>query len=434
MPNVPRQSPFPRFVPLGLLLCATAVAHDETPTGNGAVPVKRELPLEQDLSVEQELPGAREGHAELPACLDGGVFLEGGELEGTKWEEWPGFEDLTGGVIYEGFTGDGSSEIANAFGFEAEDLYGAICSAERLDDAGFNGLFDALLLCEALNACDPYANAEFDFFVEAPEGSQFNGSVIGSAFGRSKFERQTALRTIHTSAAHEVATGRSVVVAVLDTRIDGTHSLLAGHVMAGRDFVEEDDRTPSGAIRFGHGTTVAGLVLAAAPNVSILPVRVLDDEARGTIGQLAAGIRWAADQRADVINLSLGTSVPSSAVDAAIDEAIAAGIIVVAAGGNGGARASLEYPANRWGVIAVTAAGRARFASGRAEADVFAPGTGVYGPFPGELWFKGTGTSFATALVSGGAALALEVRPAIRADEFVWLLPKARLDLPRLVR
>ncbi len=290
----------------------------------------------------------------------------------------------------------------------------------------------------------------------APEGSQANAIVLGSDLGRADFDRQRALYFLHAPAAHRVSTGAGTVVAVLDTGVDASHPLLAGRVLPGRDFVDDDDdprevldgfdddgdgQTDEG---YGHGTFVAGVVLASAPGARILPVRVLGTDARGSASDVAAGIDWAVEHGAEVVNLSLGMLTYTEVLAQAVHRALDAGVLVLAAAGNRGVRSSVDFPASIPGVIGVTALGsqghRAGFANGNRWLTVAAPGTGIIGPYPQGRWATGRGTSFATALASGGAALVGQRHPDLTPDarRAIVVGPNARarlgLDLLRLVR
>ncbi len=291
---------------------------------------------------------------------------------------------------------------------------------------------------------------EADAVARLPEGSQANGIVVGSVFGRS-YQRQVALRSIRAPLAHRGHRGQGTVVAVLDTGIDATHPVFEGRLLPGHDFIDADDvpdeeedgvdddgdgRIDEG---FGHGTMVAGVVLAAAPETLLLPVRVLDSEGRGTASSVAAGIDFAVAEGADVVNLSLGTPHFSYTLAAAIHRASSAGVLVVTAAGNRGDRGSVDFPGRELGVVSVTALGlggrRARFGNGNRRSTIAAPGKFVIGPFPGATWARGNGTSFSAALVSGGAALLVE-RHAGRttAEHRSMLAARWRLNLRRLTR
>ena len=157
--------------------------------------------------------------------------------------------------------------------------------------------------------------------------------------------------------------GTGVVVAVVDTGVRGDHEDLAGVVLPGLDLVDGGDGRidPN-----GHGTHVAGVIAAAtqngrgvsgaAPGVRILPVRVLAADGSGQSSDVAAGIVWAVDHGARVVNLSLGGTAPSDGMRDAITYTNANGVLVVAAGGNGGAGANEPtYPAAYDAAIAVAA-------------------------------------------------------------------------------
>ena len=144
------------------------------------------------------------------------------------------------------------------------------------------------------------------------------------------------------------APGSGIVVAVVDSGADLGHEDLQGQLIPGYDFVD-DDANPQDAN--GHGTHVAGIIGAKAGNdrgvagvasaARIMPVRVLDAEGSGFSSDVTAGVRWAADQGADVINLSLadfGRAVGGSLFDGEFSEALeyawAKGSVPVIAAGN----------------------------------------------------------------------------------------------------
>ncbi|MDQ4108671.1 MAG: S8 family serine peptidase, partial [Actinomycetota bacterium] len=167
-------------------------------------------------------------------------------------------------------------------------------------------------------------------------------------------DRQWGLKKVSAAAAWKVTRGRGALIAIVDTGVDLGHPDLRKHIenRPGSDFVTgmtEDTAQDEN----GHGTHVAGIAAAlagngigvagVAPGARILPVRVLDADGSGSAADVASGIRFAAEQGADVINLSLGVggavSVTSliggdEAMAAAIDFAWAEGAVVVAAAGN----------------------------------------------------------------------------------------------------
>jgi len=160
--------------------------------------------------------------------------------------------------------------------------------------------------------------------------------------------------------AHPAAT-RSVVVAVIDTGVDPTQPDLSGRVLPGWNELTGTADTDDDN---GHGTAVAGVVAARTGNAlgtagycrtcSILPVKVLDASGHGSSTTIAAGIDWSVAHGADIINLSLTLTTRDPTVSAAVARALAAGVIVVAAAGNGG-DTTVNYPAGEPGVVSVAA-------------------------------------------------------------------------------
>ena len=163
------------------------------------------------------------------------------------------------------------------------------------------------------------------------------------------FDKQWALRKVGALCAWDRTTGSAeVIVAIVDSGVDPTHPDLVDRLRTdGYDFVD-DDSDPRD--ENGHGTHVAGIVAAVlnnnegvaglAPNVTILPVRVMDVRGRGSDRAIARGIRFSADKGAKVINLSLGATLtlnadePSALVNDAIIYAQQQGALVVVAAGN----------------------------------------------------------------------------------------------------
>jgi type VII secretion-associated serine protease mycosin len=216
--------------------------------------------------------------------------------------------------------------------------------------------------------------------------------------------------------------GAGQVVAVVDTGVDLSHPDLAGRLLPGYDFVD-DDAVPNDAN--GHGTHVAGIIAAAANNgqgiagvasaARILPVRVLDANGVGTDADIAAGIRWAADHGATIANLSLGGSgSPSTVLKSAVAYALARDVVVVAPSGNTGTDVA-EYPAALAGVVSVAGTGddgdAAFFSSRHATVAVAAPSIAITSTAKGGGYDNETGTSFAAPIVAGIAALVRSHEP-----------------------
>ncbi|MET8825302.1 type VII secretion-associated serine protease mycosin [Streptomyces sp. NPDC004610] len=271
--------------------------------------------------------------------------------------------------------------------------------------------------------------------------------------------QQWALDAMRTDEAWQTTKGEGITVAVLDTGVDADHPDLVGNVLSGKDMVgfgaTEGDRawarhgTAMAGIIAGHGHGYQGEdgVLGIAPAAKILPVRViLEDgdssraEARETRGNaLADGIRWAADQGADVINLSLGddsdSAHPEPAEDEAVQYALKKGAVVVASAGNGGEKGdNISYPAAYPGVIAAAAVDkygtRASFSTRRWYATVSAPGVDVVIADPDRKYYEGWGTSAAAAFVSGAVALVKSAHPGLTPAQIKKLLEDTARDAP----
>ena len=232
------------------------------------------------------------------------------------------------------------------------------------------------------------------------------------------------------------ATGFGTVVAVIDTGVDLDHEEFAGRIVQGYDFVDNDLEADDGN---GHGTHVAGTIAGAndgnevtgvAFSAQIMPIRVLNNSGSGYTSDIVSGIRYAAENNADVINLSLGGGGYSQSMADAIEYASNLGSVVVMAAGNSGG-SSPEYPAaharyNGLAVGAVDQAGNmASFSnlSGDIEIDyVSAPGVDVYSSIPGDRYASYNGTSMATPHVAGAAALLRGYDPSLSAESIEDLL------------
>ena len=205
--------------------------------------------------------------------------------------------------------------------------------------------------------------------------------------------------------------GGQMVVAILDTGISLTHEDAPANILAGYDFVE-NDATPQDDN--GHGTAISGIIAAktnnsvgiasVCPNCTILPVRVLDADGLGTYSAIADGIRYAADNGAKVINLSLGASFASTVLGDAVAYAQSKGVVLVAAGGNYG-KAQLMYPAAYAGVIGVGSVNESlahsSFSNTGAHIALVAPGENIITLNKDGGYKSVNGTSFSTAFVTG---------------------------------
>lgn len=230
------------------------------------------------------------------------------------------------------------------------------------------------------------------------------------------YQDQWATGAIGLADALGVTAGQGITVAVIDTAVDEAHPVLSGVVDPGYSTlgaghgVYNDAGAP-------HGTFVAGLIHLVAPAARIMPIEALTDDGTGTVWDVSQAIRWAADHGAQVINLSLGTAHEATVLDDAVAYAQDHGAIVVASAGNDGTGAAPHFPSDLPSVVSVAAldSGRARapFSNYGAHVVISAPGVDTYSTFPTGGYALASGTSMATAFVSGAAALVLSAHPGI---------------------
>jgi thermitase len=221
--------------------------------------------------------------------------------------------------------------------------------------------------------------------------------------------------------------GAGVKIAVIDSGIDLNHSVFKSKLAPlsdWYDFVDKDaspqEVSGSGKNKgYGHGTSVAGIVLQVAPNAQIMPLRVLNSEGIGDTDNVIAAIDWAVSHGAQVINLSVGT-VYAKSLEMAIDSATKAGVFVVASTGNTGNQ-NVTYPASAmtgagsWGEMTVSvgssdAQDRKSSFSTYGDIEMTAVGDKVFSPAPDNRSASWSGTSMAAPMVAGGFALALGER------------------------
>ncbi|MEQ4303775.1 type VII secretion-associated serine protease mycosin [Plantactinospora sp. B6F1] len=235
-----------------------------------------------------------------------------------------------------------------------------------------------------------------------------------------------------------LATGAGVTVAVIDSGVDKTHAQLRGRVLPGRDYLDPGRDGTRDCAR--HGTGVASIIAATpregtpfrglAPQVKILPVRVsekkvIEGEERGesvNAETFAQSIRWAVDNGADVINLSVVYYSDNAALKRAVEYALEKDVVIVAAAGNlYPDKNPRPYPTSYDGVIGVGSVGEdgviSPFSQRGDYVDLVAPGGNVAVAVPERGHVLDNGTSFATPFVTATAALIRQYRPDLNARQ-----------------
>lgn len=317
------------------------------------------------------------------------------------------------------------------------------------------------IMLRALNRDDPLrgiAFAEPNYIVKLidpePAGSDaYLKTVEPAVYDPNADLRpyQWGLDAVGAEDAWAHATGDGIVVAVIDTGVDGTHPDLQGKVIDGYDpYNNVNIPAGSDSDTDGHGTHVAGIIAAKnddkgivglAPDALIMPILGLPGGS-GNVYELALGVIWAVDNEAKVLNNSWGGATYSQLIKAAFDYALANNVIPVCAAGNDG-EAWIHFPSAYPGVIAVGATMPddtvTDFSQIGGWLSVAAPGENILSCVP--TWYvqDGTGdqllydywggTSMATPFVSALAAMLRELHPTATPYQIKKMIENTAVDI-----
>ncbi len=279
----------------------------------------------------------------------------------------------------------------------------------------------------ALLARNPHLKfAEPDY--QLPSQLQVNDEYFGYAWH---------LPHIQAPAAWDTSTGSNVTIAILDSGVNVGHPDLAGKIIPGWNFYDNNADTSD---VYGHGTLVAGAAAASSNNVigvasvaggaRIMPMRVTDTAGMGYISKMAQAITWAADRGARVANLSFEAAGAFSTVQSAAQYMKNKGGLVVTAAGNLGTQ---EVHAASDATIVVSATdgndARTSWSSYGAFIDIAAPGLGIWTTHSGGGYSAASGTSFSSPVTAGVAALVMAANPALSASSVEQLLFSTAVDV-----
>lgn len=272
--------------------------------------------------------------------------------------------------------------------------------------------------------------AEFIMFgahTSSPSGEFIMFGAHGNPTPVPPSNTQWSWDKIGLADAQKISKGQGIIVAVLDTGLAPDHPFLNSNITAGYNFVgmnseiydrgngidDDGDGVVDGFV--GHGTHVSGIIVTEAPGVQIMPIRVLNSEGVGTYWEVSAGIKYAVDHGAKIINMSMSAPRLTPSLKDALDYAAAHGVIVVSAAGTG---EGPNYPAAysnslSLGVGATDENDSVTWFSGGqvADTDVYAPGTNIYSAYPYGGYALASGTSMSAPVVAGEVALLMSRYP-----------------------
>jgi subtilisin family serine protease len=339
----------------------------------------------------------------------------------------------------------GSEEITTAAieAVEAATRAGADeVTVVALDDAGRPSI-EPVPLADAVDVALATAESLDLVAVEAPSYAKALETPAPPEPSDPDVDKQWAMSSFPFSALWQCGKGAGITVAVVDSGVQANHPDLSGRVRPGAAIVNGVVQNGGGATDVnGHGTHVAGIVgagengvgvVGVAPQVTILPVRVLDAQGVGPNSDIGKGITWAVDHGAKVINVSIGSDTKAASVTTAVSYAVDHGVAVVAAAGNGGLSGNNpRYPAALPEAIAVGALSQsgdiADYSTRGTYLDVVAPGSNIYSTKVVSTWGFNSGTSMASPHVAALIALIIDARGSISPGNMLRRLTSTATD------
>lgn len=264
-----------------------------------------------------------------------------------------------------------------------------------------------------------------------------------ASFARSKPFIPWGIRHIQAPLAWKSATGRDILIGIIDTGVDFAHPDLRDSIAGGINLIHRhlppvDDN--------GHGTHISGTIAAGAgrgmsgiaPHARLYAVKAFDHNGTSFVTDIVKGIDWCVSHGIHIINMSFGMKTYSPALEAAVRNAAKEGVIIIASSGNEGKKGIIDYPARFPTTIAVGATGRngriAHFTNRSTQIDIYAPGERIVSTWLNGKYQELSGTSMATSHVSGVAALMMALKPGISLSSLLAGLQRSALPISSTAR
>ena len=251
------------------------------------------------------------------------------------------------------------------------------------------------------------------------------------------FNAQYYLQEINAPKAWGTTVGDAILIAVLDTGVEGGHPDLMGKAISG-----SDDEQSNLNDDIGHGTEVSGIIAAntnnnqgiagVSWNTKIISIRITDENGQARVSTVVSALENAYQKGAKIVHMSLSTNQFSQTLKNAIKQAQDRGILVVSTAGNSGIE-EIRYPSGFDNVIGVGAVNQNKeletYSTTGGHVGLVAPGSSIYTTSNGSSYNKVSGTSFAAPQVTGAAALVWSIAPNLTSDEVRNILLNSADDL-----